>query len=131
MSAFLTLLNVDQLEDTSHNGRGTWQLNAPLEYQSDLIGLIVVPAGFVTDFATVPRIPVVFDLVGDRGNLATTIHDYLYTTGNDAIHQRVRDRALADAVLREALRTQGVPHPLAYIMWAGVRVFGESYWNSR
>ena len=128
MSKFLTHLDVSQTDDTSHEGRGSWVLITPLTYQSDLAGTLTVPTGFSTDFATVPRIPIVFDILGDRGNLAATIHDYMYTVSTTGEHP-VKDRATADAVLREALIAQGVPRWAAYLMWAGVRIGGSSFWK--
>ena len=39
---------------------------------------ITVPTGFLTDFASVPRMPFVFLLFGDVAHEAAVIHDYLY-----------------------------------------------------
>ena len=125
MSQFVTRLDVEQVEDTSHSGRGTWMLLNPLVYQSDLIAeLIIVPAGFTTDFASVPRIPMIFDWLGDRGNLAATVHDYLYTAPHP-----LPSRDLADQILYEALIAQGVPELDAQAIYEGVRLGGESYYQ--
>jgi len=125
MSEFLTKLDVEQVEDTGEQGRGTWRLTAPLVYQSDVAGkTITVPAGFVTDFASVPRIPMIFDWLGDRGNLAATVHDFLYT----APHV-LNSRGLADAVLHEALLVQGVGNDEAEAIYLGVRVGGASHYD--
>ena len=128
MSQFTSKLDVEQVEDVSKEGRGTWQLLAPLVYESDVAGVtITVPAGFVTDFASVLRIPIVFDWLGDRGNLAATVHDYLYTQLPDGTHP-VASRELADAVLKEALLVQGVGLLEAEALYAGVRVCGALYY---
>ena len=125
MSQFLSKLDVEQVEDTSHEGRGTWKLTAPLVYQSDIAATtITVPVGFVTDFASVPRVPMIFDWLGDRGNLAATIHDYLYTAPHP-----LASRDLADSVLLEALIVQGVSQVEADAIYAGVRVGGASYYD--
>lgn len=121
MSQFLTVLNVDLVSDATNDGRGTWRLNGILMYQSDAAGkLIIVPAGFETDFASVP--PLALFLTGEGAHSASTVHDYLYTT-----HQV--DRTTADAVLREAALVSGMSKFRAFIMWAGVRVFGGTHWN--
>jgi hypothetical protein len=119
MSKFITPLDVRKLGlDGSNDQRGTWRLLAPLVYQSDrLERSVVVPAGFVTDFASVPRIPVAFLLAGNCGHEAAVVHDWLYTT-----HETTR--ATADAVLREALQADGDPAWRAWLMWAGVRIGG-------
>lgn len=119
MSHFVTDLDVRKhTHDTSADQRGTWTLTAPLVYHSDrLRRFVTVPAGFVTDFASVPRIPVAFLLAGDCGQEAAVIHDFLYVT-----HEV--DRATADSVFREALLAGGEPRWRAWLMWAGVRIGG-------
>lgn len=97
---------------------------APLHYQSDEYGDLIVPAGFVTDFASVPRVPLVFDLLGDRGNLAATLHDWLYTAPHP-----IDNREKADLILFEALMAQGVSHFEAQALYEGVRLAGVSYWD--
>lgn len=119
MSHFITDLDVRKLtHDASADQRGSWRLLSPLVYSSDLAGTITVPSGFLTDFASVPRLPVTFLLAGDCGHAAAVIHDFLYTT-----HQV--SRATADAVFREALRAGGEPGWRAWLMWAGVRIGGS------
>ena len=124
MSAFLTKLEVEQVDDLTQDGQGLWKLTAPLIYQSDLLAMkVIVDAGFVTDFASVPRIPIVFDMLGDRGNEAATIHDRLYSKPH------ICTRAQADAILREALKVQGVPAWMAALFYYGVRIGGASHWS--
>lgn len=120
MSRFITDLDVRKLaRDASADRRGTWKLLSPLVYESDLLGrTVTVPWGFVTDFASVPRVPVAFLLAGDCGHQAAVIHDWLYTS-----HEV--DRATADAVFREALIAGGEANWRAWLMWAGVRVGGS------
>lgn len=125
MSEFLTKLEVEQIEDSSHEGRGTWKLMEELGYHSDLLGIITVPKGFVTDFASVPRIPLLFDIAGARGNLAGTVHDFLY----DSSCELPVTRKQADGVLREALIVQGVSKWIAFGMYLAVRVFASSHYR--
>lgn len=120
---FLTNLRVERIEDTSSDGRGTWRLLEQLDYWCGEggPGFIHVPAGFVTDFASVPRLPVAYFLAGGLAHAAAVVHDWLYTT-----HQT--DRSTADAVFREACQACGVSAWRAWIMWAGVRAGGASSW---
>lgn len=111
MAAFMTTLAVEMLDDQ------TWKLAHPLVYQSDIAGLITVPDGFVTDFASVPRIPIAYTLAGDTAHAAAVVHDYLY--GNPSVKRRV-----ADAVFKEAMAVSGVPWWRRQLMWSAVRVFG-------
>lgn len=119
MSKFLTSLQVEELDDTSNDGRGTWQLQAPLQYQSDIAKRVIeVPQGFITDYASVPRIPVTYLLTGDTAHPAAVVHDWLYTS-----HQF--DRETSDSILREAALAEGVPSWRATLIYAGVRVGGS------
>lgn len=122
MSQFLTDLKVEPAEPGVDDGN--WRLIADLVYQSDVAQqTFVVPVGFVTNFASVPRIPVVYELAGDTSSEAATVHDYLYT-------YHPVTRAVADAVLREASAVTDVPAWRRQLMWAGVRVFGWSHWGT-
>jgi hypothetical protein len=113
----LVIENADSADD------GQWLLMRPLRYYSEVVDSdINVPAGFKTDLASVPRLPVVYLLTGDTSNEAAVVHDYLY-----AAH--LFDRKTADAVLLEASAVTGVPAWRRYLMWAAVRLFGSSHWD--
>lgn len=118
MSQFLSVLDVQLLDDTMADGRGMWMLCQPLAYQSDIAGkVIVVPAGFKTDFASVPRLPIAYWLTGDTAHAPAVVHDHLYSTGD-------LPRETADAVLLEAMASAGVPRWRRYAMYWAVRAFG-------
>lgn len=120
MSKFLTKLCMENADDTDD---GQWILTAPLIYRSDVaMETFIVPAGFQTDLASVPRLPIVYELTGDTSDEAAVVHDFLYST------HKV-ERKMADAVLREASAVTGVPAWRRWMMWAGVRCFGWSHWG--
>jgi hypothetical protein len=125
VSRFVTNLDVRKLtHDSSSDRRGTWKLLQPLVYSSDRHGrLITVPAGFITDFASVPRLPVAYLVTANRGHEAAVIHDWLYTT-------HAVPRAEADALFEEALAAGGEPAWRRWLMWLGVRVGGWAAWDS-
>lgn len=124
VSAFLDKLDVSLVDDTSNDGRGTWRLSCPLRYQSDAADqIITVPAGFKTDFASVPRLPLVFWLCGDTSHEAAVVHDYLY-------RYKITSRKMADAVLREASAVTGIPAWRRWLMWLGVRIGGQGPWDN-
>jgi hypothetical protein len=102
-----------------NHDRKTWRLLAPFSYLDPDNGLIDVPAGFETDFASVPRLPLTYALLGTYGHAAAVLHDFLYTSA-DLL------RADADRVFRNALRSSGIARWRAWTMWAGVRLFGRS-----
>ena len=121
MSKFLTDLQAELVQSEP----ALWKLTLPLIYQSGVANdTFVVPVGFTTDLASVPRIPIAYFLAGGTSNEASVIHDWLYST-----HEV--DRATADAVLREASALTGVPSWRRWIMWAGVRLGGGSHWAVR
>lgn len=110
-----------QLRDTrvSTGGRDR-VLVAPLAYYSGLLaGMIIVPEGFVTDYASVPRAPLTYWLFGGIGDEAAVVHDFLYSIGT-------HPRSLADDVYAEALIACGVPAWRRGPMWAAVRAFGAA-----
>lgn len=115
---FLDPLRVEELGD------GRWTLLADLRYQSArAAALFVVPAGFVTDFASVPRLPFVFWLCGDAAHAPATVHDFLYQT-------HLLGRGAADDVFAEAMEAEGVSAWRRAMMWAGVRAGGTSAYES-
>lgn len=122
MSRFITRLVLQAADDI---GSGLWIVAAPFAYESDVAkDIIVVPIGFHTDLASVPRLPLVYWLTGATANEAAVIHDYLYST-------QAVSREIADAVLREASELIGVPAWRRQMMWAGVRLFGGSHWETK
>jgi len=113
---FLTTLDVRKLE-----GRD-WLLLAPFVVAVDGEA-IKVPAGYVTDFASVPRWPLAFMLTGGLGEKSATVHDWLY--------EIKAGRDYADNVLRALLIAEGEPEWRARAMYAGVRVGGEARYGER
>lgn len=105
--------------------KGTWTLDSPLVFFSEILGgKVTVPAGFVTDFASVPRVPVAYLLYANRGRKAAVVHDYLYRRGEP-------DRETCDAVFREALAADGEGFFVSWAMWSGVRLFGWKFYAKR
>lgn len=114
---FVSPLDVELLP----NGR--WKLLQDLVYQGSH-GTIRVPRGFDTDFASVPRVPVLFWLTGDTARMAAVVHDWLYRT-------QTVSRAAADFVLWEASGASAEPQPAwrRRLLWLGVRLGGWLAWS--
>jgi hypothetical protein len=95
----------------------TWAVVDPLVYRGNR-DRFVVPAGFRTDFATVPRL--VSWLVPRFGayTLAAILHDWLCSEG---IRSGVVTSREADGIFRRVMRESGVPVLRRWLMWAGVR----------
>jgi hypothetical protein len=127
VSRFLTPLKVEKI-GYDQDGRALYRLLARLVYLSDRFGRRVVPAGFVTNFASVPRLPVVFLVAGGRAEEEATVHDYEYTV-------REKSRDDCDAQFLESLQAdkpyatelkKPTPKWLAYVMYEGVHLGGRS-----
>ncbi|WP_161968944.1 DUF1353 domain-containing protein [Aquitalea magnusonii] len=94
-------------------------MDKPLRYRSDLLGhVITVEPGFLTDYASVPRVPVLYLLFGDTTHKAAVIHDWLFH------HHEVCDEATANLVLLEAAKVTRIP---AWRPWHLSR--GEAGWG--
>lgn len=103
--------------------KGIDKLLGALAYFSAVLGkLIEVPAGFLTDYASVPRLPLAYAVLGGKGKKAAVVHDWLYKS------QSV-PRAVADAVFREALEASGYGPVVRAMFYAGVRVGGWVAWR--
>jgi hypothetical protein len=79
MGRFLTPLRVELI---AHDP-AKWKLTDPLIYDSKTVGKIIVPEGYVTDFASVPRVPIAYLLTGGLAHAAAVVHDYLYTSPHE------------------------------------------------
>jgi hypothetical protein len=119
---FLGRLAVVQLTEATGLERATWELVEPLGYQSPTLAVTVTaPAGFITDFASVPRIPIAYELAGDLAEDCATIHDFCYATG-------CVSRETADLLLREMMGERGFGWLRRWSIYAAVRAFGGSHY---
>lgn len=117
MSKFLDTLNVTEISDSVFA-----ICDHPFRYQSDLGGLVTVPVGFYTDFASIPRLGIVYAMLGDRAHEPACVHDWLYYVG-------ITSRKIADNILMEAMIILGLPFWQRYPIWWGVRLGGWKAWN--
>jgi hypothetical protein len=110
----------------------THKLLAPFAYYSVLLGtLIVAPVGFVTDFASVPRIVLAYLMFGGKGKRAAVIHDLLYSKFMVWVNGGLRalTREECDAVFKEALQATGYSNFTVWCMYQGVRFGGAARFN--
>ena len=99
-------------------------LQRPMAYQIGKTGdSIIVPAGFVTDFASIPRfLWTELSPVGEH-KLAAVVHDYLYWF-------QPCEREEADNLLMIAMMEDGVSDIQRGSVYTGVRVGGKDAWNA-
>lgn len=102
-----------------------WIVREPLIWDAaDGRTAIIVPAGFTTDLASVPRLlrgMPHFDVNG-RARRPAVLHDFLYFTGMGGKRQ-------ADFAFYDALRFEGVSQWNAWLFWKAVDWFGFIAWR--
>lgn len=96
----------------------------PFRYQSDLVKeVITVAVGFHTDFASVPRLGIIYAMLGDRAHEPAVVHDWLYYMG-------LTTREMADNVLLEAMGVMNLSGWQKWPIYWGVRIGGWNSWNA-
>jgi hypothetical protein len=100
-----------------------WQLHEPMSYTANDGTTIFIPAGFVTDFASVPRL--FWNILPPTGvyDRAAILHDFLY-------RGQVFPRARCDALLNEAMVSLGVSWWIRWLIYGNVRMFGWMAYNN-
>ena len=111
---------------TNPENGGTWTLELPLVFVSQIAGILVVPGGFETDFASVPRLVLAYGLVGNTAHAAAVVHDYIYRTPGVSL-----TRAEADGVMLEAMEATGIPWWRRQLIYTGVRMGGGGAFKER
>jgi hypothetical protein len=91
----------------------TWRLMSTLIYHGKEDTFVVAP-GFVTDFASVPRIAVWLIPRFGKFTRAAITHDWL-------CQNLPVDPVDVDGIFRRIMKEEGVPPVKRWIMWVGVR----------
>ncbi len=92
---------------------------------------VVVPKGFVTDLASIPR--GLWWLLPPFGTYvdAAIVHDRLYRTHGSAVEGTSLNRKQCDDILLEAMRDHKTPRWQQIVIYRNVRWFGWSAWNNQ
>lgn len=138
-SSFTTPLEVEYIDGRS------WRVEKEFDYLVDFEdkdSAIRVPEGFITDFASIPRVFwTCWPPTGMYGK-AAVVHDYLYVVGGrvpcptcvtmgeiglggSCPQAKFFTKAQADRVFRDAMEVLGVKNPQRWIMWQMVQRFGK------
>lgn len=108
----------------------TFMVVEPMRYEWKTRSVTIeVPAGFVTDFASIPRLLRPFIPINGAHRLPALLHDYLYesagrieTETQGALWYAKSD---ADNLFKQAMLEEGVSAPVAQLMYLAVRIFGN------
>jgi hypothetical protein len=114
---FLTKLQVEDIDGNK------WKLTAPLVYVQDG-RRYTVPAGFITDFASVPGF-VFWRSKSGKHNEASVLHDAMYSGEVEVVPHRIITRKDADLLFRDAMQASGVGKWSRNVMYAAVRLGGK------
>lgn len=113
---FVTPLQVEELTDNK------WKLTSSFLVTVD-DKKFTVPVDFITDFASVPRLPFVYLMFGGIGNRPAVLHDFLYSLGGT-----IADKEFADLCLYHGIIADGDSKFKAWAMYKAVKTFGMSHW---
>jgi|ETNvirnome_2_300_1030623.scaffolds.fasta_scaffold01405_5 hypothetical protein len=122
MAKFLNTLEVRCLAD----GR-QWTLLKELQFATDDGRVIYVPAGFITDFASVPKFfRRLFQPATGKYRRSAVPHDWIYRTPDVAISKED-----ADIFFLQGMIIDDTPKWKRTLLYAAVRAFGDSSYVPR
>jgi hypothetical protein len=127
----MSFLFPDEMQFRDAGMRGgcrLFRLTHFFQYVSSL-GTITVPAGFVTDGASIPQ--AFWSILGPHGEYfpAALIHDYLYSDASTGFFNTTRKQS--DDIFKEAMFNIGVAWPKREIIYRAVRLFGGRNYKPR
>jgi len=105
-------------------GDNTWELLEPFEWYG-----IVVPKGFITDWASIPRL--FWGIINPAGQIkaAALTHDYLYSKRGKLYAQPPRTRKQCDQIFLNIMVAVGMSWFKRTMAYTAVRAFGWIAWN--
>lgn len=120
---------------------GVWRVLTTFKYHigaPNSTQVVVVPEGFITDFASIPRL--LWNILPPTGPYvpAALAHDLLYRDAAiwsadapcpTAYRWKTIDRAFADNVFLEIMQVLGIGWWVRHAMYLGVRAGGWIAWN--
>lgn len=97
-----------------------WELEESFVYYTEDGEYIIIPKGYRTDFASVPKMFWSIIPPWGRYGKAAVVHDYLCD---------IRDRPSEEVhrIFNEAMGVLGVPNPRKWVMYQAVKWFGPKF----
>ena len=123
MSEFIGYLDVRLIEDTPE---GLWLHLAPFSFYSSAQDTqVTAHVGDTTDFMTVPRVPLVYCKLGNRGRKLGAIHDaaYKYAKKNGMT------RSQCDDLILELGPMCGFSKEETWEIYVAVRMCGQPHFD--
>jgi len=107
-------------------------LLASFYYQTEGGLLITVPVGYITDFASVPRIFwSIFPPFDPYYGAPAVIHDFGYSTQGTFLCGASFNRAAVDRLFLDAMVVQDTERWRRDVIYRAVRLFGGSTWSAK
>lgn len=104
-------------------GVDEWELLEEVEWDG-----IIVPAGFITDFASIPRpVKALINPVG-RIRAGALVHDYLYHVRGE-LPDRKLTRRECDQIFLTIMKYSDMPFIKRHLAYRGVRLGGWLFWR--
>ncbi len=106
----------------TNDGFKHWKLEQDLKVNTSQ-GVVIIPKGFRTDGASIPKIfwPIIGHPFSGDFAVAAVVHDYLYTFQHGT-------RKDADQIFKELMIRYGTYKWKVKLMYPSVRIFGRICW---
>jgi hypothetical protein len=131
----------DSYLDTREVADGVWELLQDFTvfiHTEEQTFEVIIGKGFVTDYASVPRLPFAYLLYGGIGNYAAVLHDGLYSNSSlvsirdfDTQMRFHPDREVCDKAFLVGLEARGISSWKAKPMYWAVRWQGAKYYQRK
>jgi hypothetical protein len=137
----ISKVEFDSYLDTREVADGVWELLQDFTvfiHTDDQTFEVIIGKGFVTDYASVPRIPFAYMLYGGIGNYAAVLHDALYSNSSlvkvcdfDTQMRFHPDREFCDDAFQAGLEARGISAWKSKPMYWAVRWQGDKYYQRK
>jgi hypothetical protein len=132
MTAFLSRVRVEISPPSEANGRNVYTFLEPFVADSNILGRIVIPAGFKTNFASIPRILWRYlDPEDPCICYPSAIHDRRFYLGGKNPDGPDFTFEHANIELGQFMQISGARWDQIKATLFAVRTFGKSHWNTQ
>lgn len=106
-------------------GKDLWVYTKGWRYTAKDGTTYKIPAGFVTDLDSIPRIPIIYAILKGRSVAGFGLHDWLYRKDSGV------SRKKADDLMREVAKWEGTRNRYIKPIYLAVRLLGASRYQKK
>jgi hypothetical protein len=104
-----------------------WELQREVRYATNVGDVIYIPAGFITDFASIPWFfRRIFQPATGKHRRAAVVHDWLYRTSTEPY-----TKEKSDLIFLEIMKDDGVSKMAREVLYNSVKFGGSSSYVRR